>query len=121
MNDVPENFSVTESDPDLPTSIDVNPEYFDKNNVYSKEIVLEGKSVTLNSVHTLFPTYTINGETKLCTILTKEDSGFMYRDDSFIFSKTGTFTVKFATSESNNSWQLSTALIFVITDGFRAF
>ena len=33
LNDVTENFSVTESDPDLPTSIDVNPEYFDKNNV----------------------------------------------------------------------------------------
>ena len=110
-------FTVADKNPGSPISIDVNTEYFDKNNVYSKEIVLEGKSVTLNSVYTLFPTYTINGETKLCTILTKEDSGFMYRDNSFIFSKPGTFTIKFSTSASGNSWEPIVALIFVVADG----
>jgi uncharacterized protein YgiM (DUF1202 family) len=110
-------FTVADKNPGAPISIDVNTEYFDKNNVYSKEIVLEGKSVTLNSVYTLFPTYTINGETKPCTILTKEDSGFMYRDNSFIFSKPGTFTIKFSTSASGNSWEPIVALIFVVADG----
>ena len=112
-------FTVADKNPGSPISIDVNTEYFDKNNVYSKELVLEGKSVTLNSVYTIFPTYTINGETKLCTILTKEDSGFMYRDNSFIFSKPGTFTIKFSTSTSGNSWEPIVALIFVVADGSK--
>lgn len=112
-------FTVAESDPDLPASIDVNPEYFGESNIYSREIVLkENESqVTLDSVHEFFPTYSISGQDKACTILTVEDSGFMYRGDSFIFSKTGTFTIKFATSENGSNWELSTALIFVVTDG----
>ena len=112
-------FTVAESDPDLPASIDVNPEYFGESNIYSREIVLkENESqVTLDSVHELFPTYSINGQNKACTILTVEDSGFMYRGDSFIFSKTGKFTVKFATNEAGSNWELYTALIFVVTDG----
>lgn len=112
-------FTVAESDPDLPASIDVNPEYFGESNIYSREIVLkENESqVTLDSVHELFPTYSINGQDKACTILTVEDSGFMYRGDSFIFSKTGKFTVKFATNEAGSNWELNTALIFNVTDG----
>lgn len=112
-------FTVAESDSDLPASIDVNPEYFGESNIYSREIVLkENESqVTLDSVHELFPTYSINGQDKACTILTVEDSGFMYRGDSFIFSKTGKFTVKFATNEAGSNWELNTALIFNVTDG----
>lgn len=112
-------FTVAESDPDLPASIDVNSEYFGESNTYSREIVLkENESqVTLDSVHELFPTYSINGQDKACTILTVEDSGFMYRGDSFIFSKTGKFTVKFATNEAGSNWELNTALIFNVTDG----
>lgn len=112
-------FTVAESDPDLPASIDVNPEYFGESNIYSREIVLkENESqVTLDSVHEFFPTYSINGQNKACTILTVEDSGFMYRGDSFIFSKTGKFTVKFATNEAGSNWELNTALIFNVTDG----
>lgn len=112
-------FTVAESNPDLPASIDVNPEYFGESNIYSREIVLkENESqVTLDSVHELFPTYSINGQDKACTILTVEDSGFMYRGDSFIFSKTGKFTVKFATNEAGSNWELNTALIFNVTDG----
>lgn len=112
-------FTVTESDSDLPASIDVNPAYFGESNIYSREIVLkENESqVTLDSVHELFPTYSINGQDKACTILTVEDSGFMYRGDSFIFSKTGKFTVKFATNEAGSNWELNTALIFNVTDG----
>lgn len=112
-------FTVAESNPDLPASIDVNPKYFGESNIYSREIVLkENESqVTLDSVHELFPTYSINGQDKACTILTVEDSGFMYRGDSFIFSKTGKFTVKFATNEAGSNWELNTALIFNVTDG----
>ena len=112
-------FTVAESNPDLPASIDVNPEYFGEGNIYSREIVLkENESqVTLDSVHELFPTYSINGQDKACTILTVEDSGFMYRGDSFIFSKTGKFTVKFATNEAGSNWELNMALIFNVTDG----
>ena len=112
-------FTVAESNPDLPASIDVNPKYFGESNIYSREIVLkENESqVTLDSVHELFPTYSINGQDKACTILTVEDSGFMYRGDSFIFSKTGKFTVKFATNEAGSNWELNTALIFNVTNG----
>ena len=61
----------------------------------------------------LFPTYEFNGITKDCDISNLD--GFDYYDNSFHFSKAGTYNVGFSSAEYGSNFELQEYATFIVT------
>ena len=89
--------------------------YFDDNNVYKGELIIsaDGTPAVISNVRNLFPTYEFNGITKDCDISNWD--GFDYYDNSFHFSKAGTYNVGFSSAEYGSNFELQEYATFIVT------
>ena len=109
-------FTVTDDTSDLPTSIELNSEYFDENGVYhGKELVIDEESGTaVIYKDDICPTYTIDNETATCYISCNINHALDYDGTKLIFKTAGEHTIAFIANKYGSNWQLKKDVTFTV-------
>ena len=109
-------FTVTDDTSDLPTSIELDSEYFDESGVYKKELAINestGTAVISDAYNTIFPTYIIDGITKKCGF-SYSGNNFELSKDDLVFKKSGKHALRFFVHPSGSNWALGADVTFIV-------
>lgn len=101
----------------LPSTISINHEYFDANNVYtSTELIMpdDGSSLELQLPDEAVPSYILNGEKKLCINGSNDGVEYDTTTHTLRFNKAGKHEFTFRSDSDYDNWQIYDTVTFIV-------
>ena len=101
----------------LPSTISINHEYFDANNVYtSTELIMpdDGSSLELQLPDEAVPSYILNGEKKLCINGSNDGVEYDTTTHTLRFNKAGKHEFTFRSDSDHGNWQIYATVTFIV-------